>query len=388
MKVCTARAARALAGPRPFALTLTLTLALTLALGACGGGGGGGGAASGPVPTVVTTPAITVPGNPGSSYPVPGAALAVNTSVPAHVIGTGTPASCTGAAVVAAVAQGGIITFNCGPDPVTITLSSTAKVFNNKPDVTLDGGGKVTLSGGGSTRILYQNTCDAAQVWTTAQCQHQPSPTLTVQNIAFSHGNSTGQTTDGGGGGAIFVRGGHLKIVNSVFTNNQCEGTGPDIGGGAVRALSIYNNDPVYVVGSTFGGASGLGNVCSNGGALSSIGVSYSIYNSLFSHNQAIGRGANPARAGTPGGGSGGAIYNDGNSFALQIFGSTVQDNSAVEGGGAVFFVSNNLTGTLGLTNSVFARNPNPGFSTAGYPGFFILAAPGQPVVSNSTLSP
>ncbi len=155
-----------------------------------------------------------------------------------------------------------------------------------------------------------------------------------------------------------------------------------------MRVLSIYNNEPVYVVGSTFGGAAGLGNFCSNGGALSSIGVSFSIYNSSFSHNRAIGHGANPARGGTPGGGSGGAIYSDGNTFALQLFGSTLRDNSAVEGGGAVFYVSNDRTGTLSLTNSVFERNPNPGFSTAGYPGFFILAAPGQPLVSGSTLAP
>ena len=393
--------------------------ALTLALAACGGGGGGsspaatsstngagtssststtgstGGTSSTNAATpatapatVVSTPSVVTAGNAGSSYPVPAAGQALSTSTPSHVVGTGTPASCTGAAVVAAVAQGGITTFNCGPNPVTITLSSTAKVFNDKPDVTLDGGGKVTLSGGDTVRILYQNTCDSAQVWTTAHCDNQSTPALTVQNLNFTHGNSSGQTTDGGGGGAIFVRGGRLKIVNASFTNNQCEATGPDIGGGAVRALSIYNNEPVYVVGSTFGGAAGLGNFCSNGGALSSIGVSYSVYNSVFSYNRAIGVGANPARSGTPGGGSGGAIYNDGNSFALQLFGTTMHDNSAVEGGGAVFYVSNDLTGTLTIASSSFANNPNPGFFTAGYPGFFILAAPGQPVVTASTLSP
>ena len=364
---------------------------MAITLTACGGGGGSSSAnanASASPAIVVVTPAGLTAGNPGSSYPVPAAGQAVDTRTPNHVVGNGTAASCTGAAVVAAVAQGGIITFSCGPNPVTITLTSTAKVFNSQPNVTLDGGGLVTLSGGGSTRILYQNTCDAAQGYTTAHCQNQDAPTLTVQNLTFSNGNATGQITDGGGGGAIFVRGGRFKIVNSVFINNQCEATGPDIGGGAVRALSIYNNEPVYVVGSTFGGASGLGNFCSNGGALSSIGVSYSVYNSLFTHNRAIGNGANPARNGTPGGGSGGAIYNDGNSFALQLFGSTLRDNSAVEGGGAVFYVSNDRSGTLTIGNSVVERNPNPGFFTVGYPGFFILAAAGQPVVSNSTLSP
>ena len=74
---------------------------------------------------------------------------------------------------------------------------------------------------------------------------------------------------------------------------------------------------PVYIVGSTFGGGPGLGGVCSNGGALSSIGVSWAVLNSLFSYNEAIGHGANPATAGTPGGGSGGAIYTDGNTYTL-----------------------------------------------------------------------
>lgn len=327
------------------------------------------------------------PGTPGGQVTVPTAGQAVDTSQPNQVVGTGTPASCTGQGVVNAVAQGGKIRFNCGPNPVTITLSATAKVFNNRPDVTLDGQGLVTLSGGGSVRILYQNACDPAQVWTTGNCDNQETPRLTVQNMRFVNGNATGQTTDGGGGGAIFVRGGQFKIVNSVFTNNRCDPTGPDVGGGAVRVLDMYQDRPVYVVQSTFGGAAGLGNTCSNGGALSSIGVSYSIYNSLLSHNTAVGNGANPQRAGTPGGGSGGAIYNDGNEFTLSVYGSTVSDNTAVEGGSAVFFVSNNLTGRMTLSDSVFVRNPASRFGTTGLPGFFVLAAPGQPVVTRTTIT-
>lgn len=368
-------------------------------LAACGGGGegsAGGGNGGGDTPEVPVT--SVVPGTPvetgvpaGQRVAVPAAGQLVDTSRPDQVVGTGTPASCTGAAVVNAVAQGGKIRFNCGPDPVVITLTSTAKVFNNRPDVTLDGGGLVTLSGGDRVRILYQNTCDPAQVWTTPRCDNQETPRLTVQNIGFTRGNSVGQSVDdgagGGGGGAIYVRGGQFKIVNSRFTRNRCETTGPDIGGGAVRVLSIYNNLPVYVVQSTFGGAAGEGNSCSNGGALSTIGVSFSVYNSVLSFNSAVGNGANPAQPGTPGGGSGGAIYNDGDFYTLAIHGSTVSDNAAVEGGSAVFYVSNNLTGLMTLSDSVFVRNPATKFGTAGLPGFFVLAAPGQPVVTRTSIS-
>ena len=183
-------------------------------------------------------PPLPAAGNPNGKAAVPAEARAVDTSRPTRVIGNGTPASCTSEAVVAAVAAGGIITFYCGPAPVTITMTATAKIRNaNGPRIVLDGGGKVTLSGGGKRRILYMNTCDQAQGWTTSHCQDQDHPQLTVQNLTFADGNSTGETAEGGGGGAIFVRGGRFKVVNSRFVRNRCDRTGPDLGGAAIRVL-------------------------------------------------------------------------------------------------------------------------------------------------------
>jgi hypothetical protein len=253
--------------------------------------------------------------------------------------------------------------------------------------VVIDGGGKVTLSGGGQVRILYQNTCDSAQVWTTSHCQDQETPALTVQHLTFSDGDATGERFDGGGGGAIFARGGRLKVVGCRFFGNSCDTSGPDVGGGAIRALSQSRGLPVQVVGSTFGGAPGLGNSGSNGGALSSIGVSWAVTNSLFTDGQAVGVGANPAHAGTPGGGSGGAIYLDGNTFTLALCGTRMQDNLAREGGGAIFFVSDDLTGSMTIDRSTLVHNQSQGFETAGLPGIFVLAS-GPPVVKDSTLTP
>jgi hypothetical protein len=330
-------------------------------------------------------------GNPDGHCAVPQAARAESVASPDHVIGNGTPASCTSKAFVSAVAQGGVITFNCGSKPVTITLKQTAKVFNDMPNVVIDGGGLVTLSGGGTRRILYQNTCDPAQHWTTDHCDTQDTPRLTVQNITLQKGDSTGQDygqSEVYGGGAIFVRGGKLKIVNARFFKNQCESTGPDLGGAAVRVFGAAPVSPVYVTNSTFGGARSYANSCSNGGALSGLGTSFSVYNSLMTHNQAIGRGANPARPGTPGGGSGGAIYQDGNTFDLSLCGSKLENNHANEGGGAMIFVSNNLTGTMSITSSVLRSNVSDGFETNGLPGIFILAKAGQPVIKDSILEP
>jgi hypothetical protein len=322
-------------------------------------------------------------GNPAGNCPVPAEAGPEDVSAPDQVIGTGVPESCTGQAVVEAVARGGVMVFNCGPHPVTIVLPQTAKIRNDTgPRIVLDGGGKVTLSGGGARRILYMNTCDEAQVWTTPHCDDQDHPLLTVQNLTFADGDAAGEEE---GGGAIFARGGRLRIVNCRFFRNTCAATGPDVGGGAVRAFDQSQDLPLYVVGSTFGGKPGYGNTGSNGGALSSIGVSWTVLNSLFSHNRAVGYGANPARPGTPGGGSGGAVYADGNTFTLGLCGSRVADNAAREGGGAIFFVSNDLTGTLRIVDSELRRNPSQGFETQGYPGIFYLGN-GPPVVENSII--
>ncbi|KKK06997.1 hypothetical protein [Micromonospora sp. HK10] len=353
----------------PAAATGTTTASVPAATPTAGPGARAGlGAAT---PGATASAAAFRAGNPAGRAAVPAEARAVDTSHPTRRIGTGTAASCTSEAVVKAVAAGGIITFNCGPAPVTITMKATAKVVNSHgPRIVLDGGGKVTLSGGGKRRILYLNTCDQAQGWTTSHCQNQDHPQLTVQNLTFTGGNSTGDRTEGGGGGAIFVRGGRFKVVNSRFVGNRCDRTGPDLGGAALRVLSQYENKPVYVVNSTFTGGN-----CANGGALSSIGVSWTVLNSVFRDNRAVGNGANPARSGTPGGGSGGAIYCDGNEFTVRIAGTIIEGNRAAEGGGAIFFVSNNRTGTLRIEHSTLRRNPSAGFETRGYPGIFFLGA-------------
>jgi hypothetical protein len=330
-----------------------LICALGLLL-ACGGGSSGGDS-----DTVDIPPSGFAVGQ----YPVPAQAMVEDVSTPDHVIGTGTPESCTAEAFIQAVAQGGRITFNGGTEPFTIPLDSPAKIFNDKPDVVIDGGGLVTLSGSGATRILYMNTCDENQVWTTDHCQDQDHPHLTVQNLTFVNGNSQNET-EYDGGGAIWVRGGRFKIVNCHFSNNVCASSGPDVGGAAVRVFSQYQGLPVYVVDSTFGGSDGQGNTGSNGGGISSIGVSWSIYNSVFSYNHAIGDGGNPAQSGTPGGGSGGAIYNDGNTMTLALYGTLLEHNAVNAFGSAIFFVTNDHTGFLRIIDSTIRQNEDGSWYT------------------------
>jgi hypothetical protein len=325
---------------------------------------------------MANTSAAAVPnfGNPQGHFYVPPAGRAVDTRHPDHVIGDGRPASCTSAAVVRDVAAGGIITFNCGPKPVTIVMSSTANVLKTRALVVLDGGGLITLSGGGKRRILYSDTC--AGTWSTDDCANQPYPRIVVQNITFADGYDDARQATctanapscwyGGidGGGAIYVEGGQFKAVNSRFIDNRCYAYGPDLGGGAIRALAQYQNRPVYITDVTFRGGR-----CSNGGALSSIQVQWDIFNSEFTDNKAIGWGANPASRGTPGGGSGGAIYLDGKNDNVLIAGTLMDGNSAREGGGAVFDVVDSGWGALTFNESHLHDNVSGEFET--FPGIY-----------------
>jgi hypothetical protein len=330
-----------------------------------------------------------MPGTSSGSAPSPQLRQPSTLSQPGHasrgqVIGNGTPAHCTSAAVVRAVRRGGDISFDCGPRPVTITMAATAKVENTSHRVVLNGGGLVTLSGGGKHQILNMDTCDQSRTWTTSHCQNQKWPDLVVKNLTFADGNSRVKQTSGnlGGGGAIFDLGGRLTVVNSHFVDNRCYHVGPDLGGAAIRALEQWHGRPVVITRDSFRGGR-----CSNGSALSSIGVSWVVRDSVMTDNRAIGHGANPAASGSPGGGSGGAIYTDGDHYSVTIENTVIRNNHAREGGGAIFFVSDNNTGTLTISHSTLHHNPSAGFSTRHFPGIFYQSA-GHPIrVRHSTIN-
>ena len=228
------------------------------------------------------------------------------------------------------------------------------------------------------------NTCDESLHWLTSHCQDQEFPKLTVQNLTFADGNATTYGEDiEGGGGAIWARGGRFKAVNCRFFNNVCAHLGPDVGGGAIRVFSQHDGRPAFITNCTFGGGEEYANYGSNGGGISSIGVSWTIYNSLFSYNYCTGNGANPAQAGTPGGGSGGAIYNDGNTMTLKVFGTLIEENTVNAHGSAIFFVTNDHSGNIVIDQSII-RN-NHGGSWYAHPGIS-MHSDTRIEITNSTL--
>ena len=216
------------------------------AVGTGGSGTTGSGGAAGAAPI----------GTGGGPCTIPSAAAAADVSHPTTVVGTGTAASCTPAAVTAAVAGGGVVTFNCGPDPLTIVVPEIEIINDGEitkdGSVTIDGGGKITLSGGGKNRILRQNTCDSTLHYTSTRCDLQSTPHLVVQNIGFTAGIGLAEQVDSNGlfgGGAIYVQGGTFKAFNITVTHcpptNASGQLVQDLAGGAIYALEI--SGPAYV---------------------------------------------------------------------------------------------------------------------------------------------
>lgn len=281
---------------------------------------------------------------------------AVDTSG-ATTVGTGTPGSCGEAALLSALAaNNGAIRFDCGASPHTITLSSQLEIDF---DLVLDGGGLITLSGGGTTRII------------DFRPPFEEPRTLTVQNLTFRDGSTAalpGTTTDNGG--AAIYRGafGTLNVVDSHFFDNVGPATGQDVAGGAIYS---FGATPTTIVGSVF-----LNNRCSSGGALGHLFAHLELVNSILDGNAATGTGGNPGN-----GGNGGAIYSDGNDQTQSVCGSVLSGNTANARGGGYMRVSNNGVGPMTFDRSTI--HGNAGTLQAG--GLYLQGL--QTTIVDSTIS-
>jgi hypothetical protein len=293
----------------------------------------------------------TNPGAPSCATPI----SAVNTAGNTNVVGDGTPASCTESAFEAAIAAGGIVTFQCGPSPYKLILSSTKSVTQ---DTVIDGGNLVTLDGGGQVRQLLLNTNNFEAT----------TPTLTLQNITLANGHGTDNAGTGAptGGGAVYRYGGTLNVIHSQFINNIGPATGQDSAGGAIYSVGVGTTT---VVGSTF-----QGNQASDGGALGNLGASVDLVNDTIQGNQATGTGGNPGD-----GGNGGGIYMDGAHIVITMCGTHIDSNQGNAYGGGLFFVDDALAGTAAIDQSSFDGN-----STAFAGGLYLQGATGT--LTNSSV--
>lgn len=200
----------------------------------------------------------------------------------ASVVGDGSAASCTQAALKAAITQGGEVSFNCGAAPYTIYL--TAEIEINK-DTSINGGGLISLDGRGKNRI-FKTLSD-----------REPNMQIALRNITLQNGYNYNE-----GGGAIhFGSRTDLLIESVTFYKNESFRDKPQCDGGGGAFFLGYASTAI-IRNSVF-----LQNKANNGGAMAHLHSDLDISDTLFYGNQAF-------RADFSGGNcsGGGALYMDG----------------------------------------------------------------------------
>lgn len=334
----------------------------------------------------------------------------------AGTVGSGSPASCTEAALNAALAGGGTVTFNCGPASHTIVITSEKLI---SAATVIDGAGLITLDAGGNGRILHLQTGQSLTVrgltlingFTALEggaIYAEELTSLTVEDSTFSGNVSTQLAENYAGGGAISVERRSTAVISgSSFNNNQAGNGGAIAIGGwdtnddggtiAITDSSFTNNTAtedgsipgggdgggaVYLKGGAYGTVSGstfTGNQAANGGAIHMLNAGVLITNSTFNNNVANHNFGN---------GGGGAIYMDGGddqfTSGITIQTSTFTGNNTNLAGGAIFSFPEG-TETTHITHSTFDGNFSHGRGQAGAIYHQSANGNGPLLVENST---
>lgn len=212
---------------------------------------------------------------------------------------------------------GGLVNFNCGGNGATATigLSSTKTIA---VDTTIDGGGKITLSGGHSLRLFSVNS----------------GVSLTLKNIVLANGY--GSSSDGG----TIYNAGHLILDHATIR---------DAGNSNFYGGAIATTGAVDVTNSSF-----INNIAGSGGAIYATGANalVSISASDFRENSVS--STNPASK------RGGAIYLA-NSAQLTLSSAQVYSNTGAYGSGIA-----NENGSVTLSDVTLAYNKSSGTGNGG----------------------
>lgn len=284
------------------------------------------------------------------------------------VVGTGTAASCTEASLDAAIgeanATSGIVSFNCGAAPHTLVVTTEKALASG---VIVDGGGKITLSGGNTTRIftLFQGAAVALKDLELirgsashggcllAHSSPEEPAQLSLTRVQFETCKAVNF------GGAIAATQAHLQIAASRFAFNQATSGGGgaiSLNGGSLlaRDTDLVFNDTfdqggalqlwfasVQIEGGLFfGNASGAINSANAGGGAMLLRASFgTVENTEFFFNRVASRG--------------GAVHlQDGADLAFDDSG--FDGNLADFGGGGIFV---DVTARAILRRSTFESN-------------------------------
>ena len=237
------------------------------------------------------------------------AALSGASSARACVVGSGTSASCTEAALDTCLPGGGSfdgsVTFDCG-GTWTITITTTKTI---SADTTIDGGGVITISGGGTVQVFAVSS----------------GVNFTVQKLTIANGK-----TAGNGGG--IANEGTTTLTDCTLSGNVSTA---DQGG------AVYNDGTVNLTNCTlYNNSAAFG-----GGLFDEVGSTATLANCTLNGNTVSNFG--------------GGIYNSG---TASLTNCTLYGNSATQGGG----ILNGGAGDLTLTNCTLSNNSANDFNGGG----------------------
>ena len=224
---------------------------LVLLVVGCGGNNGSG-TDSGGGPVVDSSP-ITPPGTTCGAPVTP-----VDTSTPDHVVGDGTPESCTEAALGDRDSRPAARSRSRAAATATIAITTTLDVRTDV-DTTIDGGNQVTLDGGDAVRILSfdharlsrqhtrcsrSSTSRSRTATRTARCMYAPAPAPCSQGYYDGYG------------GALYFRDGELVVIDTMFVEQP--GRGARARRRRRRDLAARRRCARSIANSTFHGQQGL----------------------------------------------------------------------------------------------------------------------------------
>lgn len=308
------------------------------------------------------------PGRAGYGGLVCAPALSLLGSPYTSVVGSGTAASCTEAALRDATNKGGRIGFRCGAAPVTIEVTAPLDV---RSETSIDGANMVSISG-----------AKRSAVFILASLQK-----LRLERLEILSGATT---TPDAGGAISSDKSGIIEALDVTFRDNENISNDPKFSRSA-GAVSARDSDVVFENCRFLGNRGGLG--AAVGGNYSNIVVS----NCSFIGNTTDGTGAGAGVFVTgmrQGKGSlricgslfsgnvarqGGAVYTCGfDADQVEIDRSTFTENGASSQGGAIWSGCNGRTAIRGVSAvGNFAEE---------YGGALWLQGP-YPVVENSTVA-
>jgi len=298
------------------------------------------------------------------------------------VVGTGTAASCTEAALDAALSGGGEVSFACGASPHAIAVSSTKQI--EVPTV-LRGDGLITISGNATVsvfQVFFQASLELIDITISrgsgsfGAVQNFGTLAVTNSRIELSMASATGGGIDNYG---------EAQLSDSVISGNQATQSGAGIynagtltiNGGEVSG-NATSTEYGYQIGGgihhasgtlTLNGATILGNYATHGGGIYSE-AEIEVVDSVIAENHVSFQGTAKG---------GGAFF--ASSTAL-VSGTRFSDNIAMAGGG--LFVEQAATVTVSGCDLVGNEGDLVG-SEGGEHGAAV-ANRGQLLVTNSTI--